>query len=74
MAELWFFFTAHLPNEIYPPTKCKNEQRAIFPKLGKAKLWFFGTALLPNEINLLTKFHVYIFYSFRVMSLAMFKV
>jgi len=33
-------------------SKCKNEQRAITPKLGKAELWFLITALLLNKIYL----------------------
>jgi hypothetical protein len=39
-------------------SKCKNEQRAITPKLGKTEICFFGNALLFNEIFLPTKFRV----------------
>jgi len=31
-------------------SKCKNEQREITSKLGKAELWLFFTALSHNEI------------------------
>jgi hypothetical protein len=55
-------------------SKCKNKERAITPKLGKAELQFLCTALLSNEMYLPTKFHVDIFYSFRVMSRTKFKV
>jgi hypothetical protein len=34
-------------------SKCKNEQRAITPKLGEAELWFFCNALLFNEFMLI---------------------
>jgi hypothetical protein len=54
-------------------SKCKYEQRAITPKLGKAEIPLLGTAQLPNEIYLPTKFHVDISYSFRVMSYTKFK-
>jgi hypothetical protein len=54
-------------------SKFKNEQRAITPKVGKAKLRFFYTALLFNEINLPTKFHVDISNGFRLMSRTKFK-
>jgi len=36
-------------------SKCKNEQRATTPKLGKAELWFRCTTLLLNEIYQPTK-------------------
>jgi hypothetical protein len=49
-------------------SKCKNEQRAITPKLDKAELRFFGIALLCYEINLPTKFHVDTSNGFRFMS------
>jgi hypothetical protein len=42
-------------------SKCKNKQRAIISKLGKAELsilWFLSTAHLLNEIYLHTKFHM----------------
>jgi hypothetical protein len=55
-------------------SKCKNEQRAITPKLGKTELWFFSAAFLLNEIYLPTQFHVDISYSFRVMSRTKFNV
>jgi hypothetical protein len=55
-------------------SKCKNEQRAITPKLGKVELWFFCTALLLNEIYQPTKFLVYTSCCFRVMSWTKFKV
>jgi hypothetical protein len=45
-------------------SKCKNKQRAIIQKLGKADLWFLCTAHLLNEIYLHTKFHVDTSYSF----------
>jgi hypothetical protein len=75
----------YLPTEFYVDTslsfrvisrssKCKNEQRAITSKLGKAELRFLSTALLPNEVYLPTKFHVDISNSFRVMFQTMFKV
>jgi hypothetical protein len=48
-------------------SKCKNEQRAITPKLDKAVFRFFSIAVLSNEIYLPTKFHVDISNSFRVM-------
>jgi hypothetical protein len=38
--------------------KCKNEQMAIIPKLGKAELRLFRIALLLNEIYLSTIFLV----------------
>jgi hypothetical protein len=42
-------------------SKCKNEQRAIIKKLGKAGLLFLCTAHLLDEIYLPTKFHVWVF-------------
>jgi hypothetical protein len=45
----------------------KINKGQITPKLGKIKLWFFCTALPPIEIYLSTKFHVVIFYAFRVI-------
>jgi hypothetical protein len=33
-------------------SKCKNKQRAIIQKLGKAELWSFSNAHLLNEIYL----------------------
>jgi hypothetical protein len=46
-------------------SKCKNEQKAITPKLSKAEFRFFCTALLFNEINLPTPFVVDTSYGFR---------
>jgi hypothetical protein len=54
-------------------SKCKNEQRAITPKLDKTELWFFCTALPVNEIYLPTKIHVNISYSLKLMSQTKFK-
>jgi hypothetical protein len=48
--------------------KCKNEQRAITPKLEQAVFRFFSIAVLSNEIYLPSKFYVDISHSFRVMS------
>jgi hypothetical protein len=39
-------------------SKCKNKQRGIIQKIGKAELRFLCTAHLLNEIYLPTKFHV----------------
>ena len=55
-------------------SKCKNEQRAITPKLGNAELQFFCIALIFNEIYLPTKCLVDITCNFRVMSWTKFKV
>jgi hypothetical protein len=49
-------------------SKCKNKQRGIIPKLGKAELWFLCTAHLPNEIYQPTQFHVDTSCCFKVMS------
>jgi len=51
--------------------KCKKEQRAITPKIGKAELQFFCTALLLNKrdtYNIHTKLLVHTTCSFKVMS------
>jgi hypothetical protein len=49
-------------------SKCKNKQRAIIKKIGKAELRFVCTAQLFNEIYLPTQFNDDISYSFRVSS------
>jgi hypothetical protein len=48
--------------------QCKNEQKAITPKVCKTELWFFYTAPLHNEIYLPTRFHADTSCCFKVMS------
>jgi len=65
-----FLLISLVVSELCPgqSSKCKNEQKAIIPELGKADLWFLCTALPLNDIYLPTTFLVDTFCSFRVIS------
>jgi hypothetical protein len=44
--------------DISQSSNCKNDQRAITLKLGKAEFLFLCNAHLPNDIYIPTNFHV----------------